>query len=185
MDIESIMETIGERIYKLRKKAGFSQEELGYKIGVSRQAVSQWETNTLCPKSDKIKALCEIFNVNADYFLLEEKESMAIADVQTIEVINNNEIKEENHIDDVTNGKSWKITKILALVSSGIIALILVVSIVLIGLFMSTQRGDYTSSSIMFGLTRTGMIILVSVIAFVFVLLTILILIYLIKKTKK
>ena len=37
------MESIGEKIYYLRKKKGLSQEELGYKIGVARQTISKWK----------------------------------------------------------------------------------------------------------------------------------------------
>lgn len=62
-------ESIGERIYNLRKKRGLSQEDLAYKLGVSRQTVSKWETDYSIPSSDYIKNLCELFGVKADYLL--------------------------------------------------------------------------------------------------------------------
>ncbi|MCH5163696.1 MAG: InlB B-repeat-containing protein [Clostridiales bacterium] len=64
------METLGEKIRNLREAANLSQEELGYRLGVTRQAVSLWETDSLTPKLSNIIALCEIFNVSADYLLL-------------------------------------------------------------------------------------------------------------------
>ena len=63
------MEQIGDKIYRLRKTKGLSQEELGFEIGVSRQAISKWEANTMQPNLENIKSLCVIFNVNTDYFL--------------------------------------------------------------------------------------------------------------------
>lgn len=64
---------IAERIQKLRKAKGISQEELADVVGVSRQAVSKWESEQSLPDIDKIIALCEYFNVSTDYLLLGEK----------------------------------------------------------------------------------------------------------------
>ena len=52
----------------MRKKAGISQEELGFQIGVSRQTVSKWELDNVKPTTENINRLCEYFNVSADYF---------------------------------------------------------------------------------------------------------------------
>ncbi len=62
-----------EKITLLRKKNGLSQEELAEKIGVSRQAVSKWETGDAQPEITKLKALADTFNVTVDYLLDEEK----------------------------------------------------------------------------------------------------------------
>lgn len=67
--------TLGEKIFKLRTRQGFSQEALGEKLGVSRQSVSKWETDQSVPELDKIVALSEVFQVSTDY-LLKEKEGM-------------------------------------------------------------------------------------------------------------
>ena len=40
---------LGEKIFKLRKEKGFSQEVLAEKLGTTRQAVSKWENNSGCP----------------------------------------------------------------------------------------------------------------------------------------
>ena len=61
--------TIADRIQELRKSKGISQEELADNIGVSRQAVSKWESNQSAPDIDKIIALSDFFEVTTDYIL--------------------------------------------------------------------------------------------------------------------
>lgn len=61
-----------EKIAVERKKCGLSQETLAEKIGVSRQAVSKWETGDALPEITKLKALAECFGVTVDYLLDEE-----------------------------------------------------------------------------------------------------------------
>lgn len=60
---------IAERIQNLRKKNGISQEEFADKIGVSRQAVSKWESEQSLPDIEKIIAMSNYFNVSTDYIL--------------------------------------------------------------------------------------------------------------------
>ena len=60
------MTTIGEKIYSLRSGAGFSQQQLADKLGVSRQSVSKWETGTALPELDKLVAMSELFGVSLD-----------------------------------------------------------------------------------------------------------------------
>lgn len=65
---------LGEKIMGLRKKNGWSQEELAGKLNVSRQSVSKWESAMSVPDLDKILQLSEIFEVSTDYLLKEDKE---------------------------------------------------------------------------------------------------------------
>ncbi len=58
-----------EKLIKLRKSNGLSQEEFGNKINVSRQAVSKWESEQSSPEIDKIKEISKVFNVSTDYLL--------------------------------------------------------------------------------------------------------------------
>lgn len=64
--------TTGEKIQALRKARGWSQEELAAQIGVSRQAVSRWESDSTKPEAEKILALCDRFGVSTDYLLRED-----------------------------------------------------------------------------------------------------------------
>ena len=60
---------IADRIQYLRKQRGLSQEELADKIGVSRQAVSKWESEQSTPDLDKIIVMSDLFEVTTDYIL--------------------------------------------------------------------------------------------------------------------
>jgi transcriptional regulator with XRE-family HTH domain len=63
------MMNIADRIQSLRKQKGMSQIELADAIGVSRQAVSKWESEQAIPDLDKIIAMSEIFGTTTDYLL--------------------------------------------------------------------------------------------------------------------
>ncbi|MCI8577665.1 MAG: helix-turn-helix transcriptional regulator [Lachnospiraceae bacterium] len=60
---------MADRIQSLRKSKGFSQEELADKVGVSRQAVSKWESEQSTPDIEKIIIMSELFEVTTDYIL--------------------------------------------------------------------------------------------------------------------
>lgn len=61
--------TFGEKLAKLRKENNYTQEQLSEHLGVSRQAISKWESNSAYPETDKIIRLSELFNCSLDYFL--------------------------------------------------------------------------------------------------------------------
>ena len=65
---------LANKIMMLRKKNGWSQEELAEKVGVSRQSVSKWESMQYIPDLDKILVLAQVFAVSTDYLLKEELE---------------------------------------------------------------------------------------------------------------
>ena len=69
--------TIGERIQQYRKKLGLSQEELGQTLFVSRQTVSQWETDQTMPTVDNLLRLKELFGVSVDEILEGQTEETA------------------------------------------------------------------------------------------------------------
>ena len=66
---------LAEKIIELRKKNGWSQEELAEKLHVSRQAVSKWEEAQSVPDLNKIISMADIFGVSTDYLLKEELET--------------------------------------------------------------------------------------------------------------
>jgi len=63
---------LSEKIVMLRKKFGWSQEELAEQLGVSRQSVSKWELGTAIPDLDKIVRLSQLFGVSTDFLLKDE-----------------------------------------------------------------------------------------------------------------
>ena len=76
----------GETLTKLRKERGMSQEELANELNVSRQAVSKWEQNSSYPETDKIVAICKLFNCSMDE-LIGLKESKKTSN-KTLNIIN-------------------------------------------------------------------------------------------------
>ncbi len=61
--------TIGNRITTLRKNLKLSQEEMADKIGVSRQAVSKWETDASAPDAFNLIALSKLLNTTVEYIV--------------------------------------------------------------------------------------------------------------------
>lgn len=61
--------TTGQRIAECRKKLGLSQEGLGEKVGVSRQAISKWEADAAMPDIDKLISLSRLFSVSVGWLL--------------------------------------------------------------------------------------------------------------------
>ena len=72
-----------EKIFNQRKLKGFSQEELAEKLGVSRQAVSKWETGEALPEITKLKGLAEVFGVTTDYLLNDNEDSFKRQEAKT------------------------------------------------------------------------------------------------------
>ncbi len=64
--------TIGEKILYCRKRTGMSQEALAAELGISRQAVSNWETGEATPDTGRVVTLARLFRVSTDYLLLDE-----------------------------------------------------------------------------------------------------------------
>ena len=67
---------LAEKIMELRKKNGWSQEELAFQMDVSRQSVSKWESGASIPDLERILKLSQLFGVSTDYLLKEELEDL-------------------------------------------------------------------------------------------------------------
>ena len=62
-----------EKLIKMRKEIGLSQEELGNKLNVARQTVSKWELGETTPEMDKLIKISEVFNITLDELIKDEK----------------------------------------------------------------------------------------------------------------
>lgn len=93
---------INERLLKLRKEKGYSQEELANELNVSRQTISKWETGESNPDFDKIEPLCNLYGISADELIRGIKE-------EKDESLNN---KETNEIKSEENDKELEVKKI-------------------------------------------------------------------------
>ena len=72
---------LADKIIELRKKNGWSQEELAEKLGVSRQSISKWEGAQAIPDLDRIITMSQIFGVSTDVLLKDEMEISAAAQI--------------------------------------------------------------------------------------------------------
>ena len=67
---------LADKIIKLRKQCGWSQEDLAEKMSISRQSVSKWESTNSIPDLNKIIMLADIFDVTTDFLLKDEIETV-------------------------------------------------------------------------------------------------------------
>lgn len=71
--------TLGEKLSKLRKENNYTQEQLADILGVSRQAVSKWESDISYPETEKLLRLGELYECSMDYLLRDgESESVFV-----------------------------------------------------------------------------------------------------------
>ncbi|MDE6281818.1 MAG: helix-turn-helix domain-containing protein [Oscillospiraceae bacterium] len=61
--------SLGNKLAEARKKQNLTQEQLAERLGVTRQAVSRWESDTAYPETDKIVRMAQILEVSCDYLL--------------------------------------------------------------------------------------------------------------------
>lgn len=64
---------LSSRLQELRKEAGYSQEQLAEMLGVSRQAVSKWESGQTNPDINNVGRLSEIYGKSTDYIIFGEE----------------------------------------------------------------------------------------------------------------
>ena len=76
---------LGEKILELRKKNGFSQEQLGEKINVTRQTISNWELGETSPNPEQLKLLSKVLNVSIDELLDNDIQSVLVEKVSNTE----------------------------------------------------------------------------------------------------
>ncbi len=62
---------LSDNLKRIRKENNLSQEQLAEKLGVSRQAVSKWESEQSYPEMDKVLLICKLFNYNIDELMNE------------------------------------------------------------------------------------------------------------------
>ena len=65
--------TFAEKLKSIRKQAGFSQEKLAEKLGVSRQAITKWETDAGIPDIENLMSISTLFDISIDELLSNEK----------------------------------------------------------------------------------------------------------------
>ena len=81
-DKEIVDMTFAENLKMLRKQAGMSQEQLAEKLGVSRQAITKWETGVGIPDIENIMAISTLFNISIDDLLSNESGSKKLPETE-------------------------------------------------------------------------------------------------------
>lgn len=100
---------LADKIITLRKKNGWSQEELAEKLNVTRQSVSKWEGAQSTPDLDRILKMSQIFGVSTDYLLKEEQEEEEYVETVQDEKVRRVSMEEANEFLAV---KKWSASKI-------------------------------------------------------------------------
>ena len=91
---------IADRLVKLRKKYGYSQEELADKLGLSRQAVSKWERAEASPDTDNLICLAKLYGVSLDELLATDDDVDTIVNEQVKENKDKTEEPDQEVMDD-------------------------------------------------------------------------------------
>jgi len=139
------MENLGEKIYKLRKLSGKSQEELGFDLGVTRQTISKWESDSMLPSIENLKSLSLILGVSVEFFLSEDS-SIEVQIIANEEVLKNSTIASEKEEVAVAFDKKTKITKFLLAFGMCLNSLAFLISLfftVMLGFIVFTDNMGY------------------------------------------
>lgn len=108
--------TVGEKIQLYRKNLGMSQEDLGQKLLVSRQTISQWEKDQTVPTIDNLMRLKEVFGVSVDDILNTETEELAVNVAPVENYVFNFSITELDGIFRMQRKSIWKRPIITAII---------------------------------------------------------------------
>lgn len=76
---------LGQNILNLRKKNGLSQEQLGEKIDVTRQTISNWELEETAPNPEQLKALSKALNVSVDDLVDNDLQNVVLSKIKVTE----------------------------------------------------------------------------------------------------
>lgn len=165
---------LADKIADLRKKNGWSQEELANQLGVSRQAVSKWESASSIPDLDKIVKMSLIFGVSTDYLLKDSLE--AGRESEEVMEYNTAELEMDGKAIQMISMESANVyLKLLQQISSKIalgVSLCILSPIMLIGLTgVSDQKeGMILSAEASVGIGMTILLLMVAVAAMIFII---------------
>jgi len=146
LEIAYNMKTIGEKIKSLRKEKDWSQEQLAFECGVSRQTISKWESNGILPSMDNLMMLSQVFEVEMGYFFNDSSESAENSTIETpVEAVEEVAVAEEKMPKAASNmqGK-WE----LWLGINSIALVLFILNAVFVGLITSSHhKGDIVFNS--------------------------------------
>ncbi|QEN03897.1 XRE family transcriptional regulator [Thiospirochaeta perfilievii] len=147
---------LAQKITKLRKQLGLSQEELAEKLEISRQSVSKWESTTSIPDLNKIIRLSELFGVTTDFLL---KDDMELIDYT-------GEDKESGvlsiSIEDTTNYIKTKVWLAKNISIGVLISILSIVPFLFLSALSEAEKG-YLSEELAEGIGLTSLFVFITI----------------------
>ena len=140
---------LSEKLYELRKKRALSQEQLAEQLGVSRQAISKWESGKAVPETDTLISISKYFEVSLDYLM---KENSILENAVSLEV----------HQTEATNGREKRILGI----ATCIIGVVLLIAWGIVSVFMPSASEQIGTSS-MITIDGNGIFLLICLVAII------------------
>lgn len=119
-----------EKLIELRKKEGLSQEELGYKLNVTRQTVSKWELGQTTPEMDKLIEISKMFNISVDELINDSETNTKNDQVE--------QVKDKETENKVNKKKKW----VRALLTGLVIAVVIFFLLIFLGLKVFNVAAD-------------------------------------------
>lgn len=158
---------LADKITEERKKNGWTQEELAEQLGVSRQAVSKWESAGSVPDLQKILQLANLFGVSTDYLRKEEMEpedryTGTNANLEVEKPLRRVSMEEANEFLDVRKKAAPVIANAVSL------CILSPVLVILLGVF-SEEKLFHITEEIVAGVGCTALLILIAVAVFLFI----------------
>lgn len=102
------MDTLGSRIQTLRKSIGYSQVELGQKIGVSKSQVNRYENKGIQPPADILSKIADLFGTSVDFLINGQSEEKAKATLKNAELL-----KQFKQVEDLPEEDRMTVIKFL------------------------------------------------------------------------
>ncbi len=126
---------IANKLQKLRKANGYSQEELADRLGISRQAVSKWERAEASPDTDNLILLAKIYNVSLDDIISEEDitEAQKEEKVEAVDLDDDDDDDDKMQKDDCCTREVHRKSVIVVSSVTGALYLLATVAFLLIG----------------------------------------------------
>jgi transcriptional regulator with XRE-family HTH domain len=102
------MNTLGSRIQELRKSLGYSQVELGQRIGVSKSQVNRYENKGIQPPADILSKIADLFGTSVDFLINGQSEEKAKATLKNAELL-----KQFKQVEDLPEEDRMTVIKFL------------------------------------------------------------------------
>lgn len=153
---------LADKIIRLRKKNGWSQEELAEKMQVSRQAVSKWEGAQTIPDIEKILMLGSLFGVTTDYLLKDEMEDEEFTD-------ENNTSAKRITLAQANDFLEWRRTASVRIASGTFLCVISAIPLLILGAASEFSSFHITeNAAALIGLTILLILVAIAVAIFIF-----------------